>query len=669
MTCTHRIAPQSIALRRAALAAACATLWSTAQAAGVPGPAFPVFDTAAQVKALCDSGLADARARLKALEQRAPDASWPAAADDLYANFEDAAGPIYLISNVHPKPEVRSAAEACEQRWQDFSSSLAQNTALYRAAKAVRPADPIDAEFLKRQIEAADDAGVGLPPKQRARAKQISDRISALSQLFDRRIRDANVKLPFTEAELAGVPPGVWQKAPRDKQGRVLLGLDYPTYVPVITYADSAVARERMWRAKQNEGGDANLRTLDEIVNLRREYAALFGAPSYADFTLRRTMAGTLVSAESFLGDVKAAVEDRERKDVEDMRAAKARDAGRPVADTPFHRWDSAYYGEKLLRERHAIDQEAFRPYFPPQASLQFTMRLVEKLMGVKYTRVEGLTLWHPDVQAYTVSDAASGNPIAALYVDLYPREGKYGHAAVWSFRSGATRLDRVPQAALVVNFDRNGLTLEELETLLHEFGHSVHSNLSATRHASAAGTSVLQDFVEAPSQMLEDWVYDANVLKLFQEVCPECKPVPADLLAKANAARSHGKGLMVARQHLYASYDLALHGPKTSKAMPLWAAMEGATPLGHVQGTRFPAGFAHIAGGYAAGYYGYLWSLVVATDLRTAFAADRLDPKVGARYRSIVLANGGQRPPQELVREFMGRDFNSKAFFDELKR
>jgi thimet oligopeptidase len=294
-------------------------------------------------------------------------------------------------------------------------------------------------------------------------------------------------------------------------------------------------------------------------------------------------------------------------------------------------------------------------------------MRLAERLFGIRYERAQA-TLWHPEAQAYAVIDAATNRPIASLVVDLYPRAGKYNHAAVWSYRNGATRIGRTPQAALVVNLDRQGLTLEELETLLHEFGHALHNNLSNTRYTAQAGTSTLDDFAEAPSQMLEDWVYDKRVLATFTEVCPACKPVPPAMIEQARAARDHAKGTFFARQHLYASYDLALYGGQPSEPMALWASMEGATPLGHVAGTRFPAGFSHVASNYAAGYYGYLWSLVVAMDLRTAFAADRLDPSVGLRYRRIVLGAGGQRPPEALVRDFLGRETTSRAFFGYLK-
>jgi thimet oligopeptidase len=289
-------------------------------------------------------------------------------------------------------------------------------------------------------------------------------------------------------------------------------------------------------------------------------------------------------------------------------------------------------------------------------------------MMGVRYRRVDAAA-WHPEVQAYVVSDAASGRRLGTLWVDLYPRAGKYNSAAVWPLRSSSTLLGRDSQAALVVNFDRTGLTLDELETLLHELGHAVHDNLSATRYVLQAGTTVERDFVETPSQMLEDWVYDKRVLALFAEVCPRCEPVPDALVEKADAARHFAKGIAQSRQHLYASYDLALYGPQPPDPLELWERMEGATPLGHVRETMFPAGFSHIAGGYSAGYYGYLWSLVVAMDLRTAFAADKLSPEVGLRYRNTVLGQGGQKPAQELVHDFLGRDSNSKAFFDYLRK
>jgi thimet oligopeptidase len=648
------------------LLGACA---GAAGAASWPGRSFPHFETPAQVQVACDKGLASANQRLKALEKRAPNAGWLAASDDLNAFIEDASYPIGFLSNVHPNQAVRDAAQACELRWQDFLSSLGLNEKLYRAASKLEPKDAIDREAKRLTLEAFEDSGVALPADKRPRAKQLLDRITDLGLQFDKNIRDDGTKVAFTEAELQGVPENVWKNAKRDDAGRILLGLDYPSYLPLMQNAENAAARERIWRAKTNEGGDGNLKLLGEIAQLRREYARLFGFTSYADFTLRRRMAVDTARTSKFLDEVKAAVIESEKRDLAELREAKAKHLNQPLDATRLERWDVPFYTERVRRERYAVDQEAFRQYFPPQESLHFVMKLAERMFGIRYARVDGQKLWHPEVQAYQVSDAETGKPLAGLLVDLYPRDGKYNHAAVWSYRNGATRNDRIPQAALVVNFDRKGLTIDELETLLHEFGHALHNNLSATRYAQQAGTGVLRDFVEAPSQMLEDWVYDKRVLKVFAEVCPACKPAPEELIDKAKVAKDYAKGSFTARQHLYASFDLALHAADAPEPMALWAKMEGATPLGHVLGTKFPAGFGHVAGGYAAGYYGYLWSLVVAMDLRTAFDADHLDPLVGRRYRSVILANGGQRPPQELVNEFLGRETNSKAFFDYLRK
>jgi thimet oligopeptidase len=635
----------------------------------LPGPPFPVFESPKALEAACDRGLVRARGALSALEMRPADAAWLAGSDDLNAQIEDDGQALWFLQNVHPDKAIRDASEACELRWQDFLSTMGQSEPLYRAAKQVQPADAIDAEFRKSTLETLEDSGVGLAPEARARAKAISDRLTALNQDFARHLRDDKIRLPFAEVDLKGVPEAVWKTAPQDDQGRRLLGLDYPVSIPVIELAESALVRERMWRAFVSRGGTENLKLLKVIVELRHEYAGLFGFASYADFVMQRRMAGSAAAVDRFLASVRGALVDREARELKELKAAKAEHLQLPVGSVRIDRWDVRFYAERIRQQRYSVDQEAFRPYFPPRESLSFALRVIEKMMAVKYTPVAEAPRWHPDVFAFAVSDAASGKSLATLYVDLFPREGKYGHAAVFPLRSESARLGRASQAALVVNLNAKGLTLDELETLLHELGHSVHNNLSTARHSSQAGTAVKLDFVEAPSQMLEDWVYHPEVLMVFREVCPHCQPVPADLLQKADRARRYGKGVYYSRQWLQAAYDMKLYGAQVQDPLRLWIEMESQTPLGYVDGTTFPAGFAHVAGGYAAGYYSYLWSEVVAIDLRTAFGANRLDPAVGVRYRNSVLAEGGQRPAQDLVRGFLGREVDPKAFFDELAK
>ena len=631
---------------------------------------FPKFDRGPQVASACTTGLEGAMLRLKELEKRKAGADWLKGWEALYNWEEDQSGPLIFLQNVHPNADVRAEAEKCEQRWNDFQVGLAMNELVYQGAKqsAAVLKDPVDKRAAQLALEGFEDSGVALSKDKQAKAKAIADQLATLGQQFNHNIRDAHVRVAFTEAELKGVPDAVWKDRTREPDGKVALPIDGPAYATVMQTAEDAGARERLWRAKTNEGGPDNLKVLAQIEQLRLDQARLFGFASYDEFVLRRRMVESTAHAAKFLDDVHAAVVDEDAHNVIELRQAKARHLGQTLDATRLQRWDTMFYSERILRDRFAVDDEAFRPYFPPQESLRFVMRVAEKMYGVRYDKAD-TAAWAPEVQVWAVTDVASNRKIATLYVDPYPREGKYNHAAVWNLRNGATDVPRQAQSALVVNFDRRGLTLRELETLMHEFGHTLRNNLSATRFASDAGENVVQDFAEAPSQMLEDWVYDKKVLKVFQEVCAGCKPLPDELVDKSRAAREFGKGMQVARQQLYAAYDLALHGPGAPDPMDTWEKMEGATSLGYVPGTTFPTGFAHIAGGYGSGYYGYLWSQAVAADLRTAFLGDKLDPKVGARFRATVLGEGAQKPAQQVVKDFLGRDGGSQAFFEYLRK
>jgi thimet oligopeptidase len=274
--------------------------------------------------------------------------------------------------------------------------------------------------------------------------------------------------------------------------------------------------------------------------------------------------------------------------------------------------------------------------------------------------------VWHPDVRYFDVLDAKSGKFLSGFYLDLYPREGKYNHAAAFPIRGASRLARRTPLAALVTNFDRKGLDQGELETMMHEFGHVLHNVLSVTDYNPDAGTAVKLDFAEAPSQMFEEWARREQPLELFREVCPECPHLTHEEIAQLQAARKYGQGIRYARQWLFATFDMAL---STDPRPPLavWTELEAATPLGHVEGTMFPASFSHIASNYAAGYYGYMWSEVLALDMLTPFRKDMLDPKVGLAYRAKVLSQGGQREEADMVRDFLGREPSSEAFFEEI--
>jgi thimet oligopeptidase len=281
---------------------------------------------------------------------------------------------------------------------------------------------------------------------------------------------------------------------------------------------------------------------------------------------------------------------------------------------------------------------------------------------------------WADEVRYYDVFDRAPqgskeahGAFLGGVYLDLYPREGKYNHAAAFPVRMVSTLSGHKPVSALVANLDRAGLTHDELEVLLHEFGHVLHGVLSKARYADQGGTNVKRDFVEAPSQMFEEWTRHAEPLHLFAEVCPECPQLSAQTVERLRQARLFGIGIRYARQWQYASYDMVLHTDTPPDPLKAWIDIERKSRLGYVEGTLLPASFGHLVGGYAAGYYGYMWSEVLALDMLSAFHGKLLDPKEGMRFRKTILEQGGQRPPQQLVENFLGRKPNSDAFFAEI--
>jgi thimet oligopeptidase len=587
--------------------------------------------------------------------------------NDLQIMVEDAIGPIYLLGSVSPDKAVRDAAEPCLVKYTAFNTDLLQSEKLFVRVRDSKPANPSETKLRKDLIDGFEDSGVALPPDKRARAKAIADRIEAVRQEFDRDVRDDPTRVTMTPEDMAGMPESylkAHEKA-KDASGNYVLTLKSPSYVPFLTNAKSEAARERYYRAKLAEGGVKNLDRMQEIYALRKELAGLHGLPTYAHYSLRRKMAGTPETVNKFLADVKSAVTELEKKDIEELRVEKAKDIGKPLAETKINRWDVAYYQERVRKERYSVDQEKLRKYFPTDKAVEFALLVSQKLYGMKFTprKVEA---WHPDVTYFDVHDAKTGKFVSGFYLDLFPREGKYGHAAAFPVRGVSTVAGRTPVSVLVANLNREGLDQEEMRTLFHEFGHVLHGVLSRAAWNSQAGTSVKVDFVEAPSQMFEEWGRREQPLALMKQVCPACPVLSSEEIARLESARKYGQGSRYARQWLYAAFDMSL-AQDPQPPLAVWKRLEEATPLGHVEGTMLPASFSHLTAQYGAGYYGYMWSEVLALDMLAPFAKDMLDPKVGIRYRDTILSQGGQREEMDMVRAFLGRAPSPNAFFSEI--
>lgn len=601
--------------------------------------------------------------------QAASNAGWFKAWNRFNADIENYANPMGFLSNVAPDAAFRKAADDCQVQVSQFYTDLYQNKKIYQQFKNSRAFDAISAKLRQDMLTAFEDTGINLTAPQQARYKAIAKQLEELAQTYDRNVRDNDTRLTFSPSQLKGLPQSYIDQLKKDDKGNYLLGFEYPEYQPFMRQAADDDARKRYYYEFTRRGGQDNLTILKQMIDLRHEMAGLFGYTSYADYVIRNNHAKSAAAVNAFLASVKKDIVPLQQKELLELQQFKAKTLGIPLQQAKIQPWDISYWSEKYRKTYFDINQEALREYFPTEASLKWLLAITEQLYGIKFTEANA-PIWSPEVRYLRVTDQKTGHFIGGLYLDLYPRDGKYGHAAVWSVYGKSTELQRTPVSALVTNFNRKGLTHDELETFVHEFGHAMHGLLSNTRYISHSGTSVERDFVEAPSQMYEEWSLNLQSLGKLADYCsPACPRVDAPLQKKLVAAHNYGQGGFYARQLLYAQYDMKIHGPEAPRLDPMtvWRNMESEGPLGSLEGNQFPGQFGHLVGGYGAGYYGYMWSQVVALDMLSAFGKNLMDPRVGARYRQTILSQGSQKPAEQLIRDFLGRNPSNRAFLDEI--
>src|SRR5438094_1474943 len=513
----------------------------------------PVY-SAEELSGTAARALAEARERVAAIEALPLEGLSAEAVFDAWdamsIAIEDAFGPIWLLNSVHPDPAVRDAADRVVIDESVFMTELFQNETLYERVRGVTAATVAQRQYRKDLLEAFEDSGVSLAPEKRQRFRVISERLTELSQELSKNIRENKSVLRFTPAECDGLPASYLERVQKD-DGNVLVGFDYPDYVPFMMNAKDEEARRRYYLAYTNRGTPRNIEILDEIVALRKEIAELYDVPSFAHYVTKRRMVGDPETVTSFLDEVKAAVTEAELRDLGILAEKKAEMTGLAVEQADIERWDVLYYRERVREQRYDIDQEPLRRYFPTMPTLQWLLDISERLYALRFEEAR-VAVWHDDVLYLDVKDAQSGELIGGIYLDLYPRPDKYKHAAAWPVRGVSRRAVRKPISVLVANLNRDGLTHSELETLLHEFGHVLHGVLSDTEYNQHAGTSVERDFVEAPSQMYEEWASRMESLGLMRNHCSSCPVIDESLVKRLRAASKFGSGIDYGRQHLY---------------------------------------------------------------------------------------------------------------------
>ncbi len=628
--------------------------------------------TADDLTARCRSEIALARTeaeQLAALSVATP-AEVVSAYDALFSRLGEVTARTSLARSVHPDAAVRDTAERCEQEAEALATELSLDPRLYHLLRGIDASglDGVSRYLLEKALRDFRRAGVDRDDATRARVRELRDELVRIGQEFGRNIRDDVRRLPLDPADLDGLPDDFRRAHPPGPDGKVTLTTDNTDYVPFITYARSRSAREALWRLYRLRAHPANLPVLSRLLERRAELARLLGYPSWAAYATEDKMIASDRAAAELIARVTAAAEGRMRRDFAQLQAM----AEREWPGGGVEPWDSAYLQERVKQEQHDVDARQVRRYFEYRRVKDGALRLVGRLFGVEFRPVPDARSWHPEVDVLDVFDAGDGERrLGRVYLDMHPREGKYKHYAQFTLSSGVEGV-RLPEGALVCNFPRPGaepalLEHDEVRTFLHELGHLLHHVLGGhTRYAAHSGVATEWDFVEAPSQMLEEWVWDPVALADFARDVDTGTPIAPELVARMRAADEFGKGLWVRQQMFYAALSLELHRRDPAELDPTQVVAElqrAYTPFRHVEGTFFHASFGHLEG-YSALYYTYMWSLVIAKDLFGAFrAAGISDRPTALRYRRTILEPGGSRPAADLVRDFLGRPFSFDAF------
>ena len=614
-----------------------------------------------------------------------------------------ASGEHGFLTYVSADTALREAALEAEQRLDTYGTSIGFREEIAAAVRAyaetaeARALDGVPARLLAHTQRDHRRNGFALDAERRARVQALKERLVGLGIEFRRNIDEYEDALLLPREGLRGLPDSYierLQSVETAEGTRYRVSLDYPEFYPFLEAAEDESLRRALFLKNHNRAAEVNLPLLAEAIGIRHEIAETLGYPSWDAYVIETKMAGSPQTALDFLVDLERQVRVKADGDFEELQAEKRRHLAsmaasmgeRGDADARLEIWDWRYYQQRVMRERYQVDQFAVAEYFPLDAVLDGLFEVYQRLVGVRFVPVAETQAWHEDVRLYAVEDAEDGQHtghfIGHFYMDLHPRPDKYGHAAAFTLRPGRALPGGGYQstaAAIVANFTKPSaespslLRHSEVETLFHEFGHILHQVMTRSPYVRFAGTNVQRDFVEAPSQMLEHWVWEPSVLRGFTRHVRTGEPLPETLLAQMVAAKNVGSGLHYLRQIFFARLDLAYHDAGAVKDTDALAeAFHGITGFPFPAGTHFQAGFGHLFG-YDAGYYGYLWSQVFGDDMATRFEQARIEggpageAAVGRDYRRSILEAGGTQDGDALVRAFLGREPSNAAFLREI--
>jgi thimet oligopeptidase len=608
------------------------------------------------------------------------------ALDDIAQHLDKETGLVQFLGYVSTDAAVREAGQAAEEQVGNWQIEAGKREDLYKAVSAYADTKPKlggeEARLLEFTMRDYRRAGMALPAEKRKELLDIQKEVTRLGVEFSKNIADDETVVMATAEELKGAPKDFVERLPRSG-GLCLVGMSTPIYTVVQEQCENEKTRQEAWLAYKRRAGKKNVAVLEKILKLRAQAAQMLGYADVVDYETEVRMAKNEAAVREFYAKLRPMVREKAERDFEELQEAKRRHTGDEKA--VLRPWDYSFYKNVLLREKYAVDSEKVREYFPMEAVVEGLFKITQSLYGLEYrdaTAKAGTTerpLWHPDVKLYEVYDKASGKMLGEFYIDLYPRDNKYSHAAQWPLVQHKVWADGhtdTPLAALVCNFPKptpekpSLMAHRDVETFFHEFGHCLHTILSEAHYNRFAGTTVERDFVEAPSQMFENWVWSADVLKTFARHYKTGEPLPKAMVDGMLAARYLGSGIDAEQQFYYGLTDIAYHSAKDGVVDTTMVGQElfgQVTPYEPPAQSYYQASFTHLVG-YQAGYYGYMWSLVYACDMFQRFKElGMLSPEAGKYYREKILSRGGTMDGLDLVRGYLGREPKMDAFLEHL--
>ena len=609
------------------------------------------------------------------------------ALDDLNFQIGRASDRLGLIEQTSTNAAVRDAATDAIKKLSEWSVGIDYREDVYAAVKAYAATQPLltgeDKKLFDETLRDYRRAGLDLPKTQRDAVEKLRKELTALETDFENNVTKATKALKFTKAELTGVPVDFLSQ-----QG-IQTGPDEYTlkanvtfhYIMVEDNAKLEATRRKMMVAQCNLARTENIPLLQKILVCRDDLAHRLGYANYADYATEVRMVKNAATAIEFEEKLKAGLQPKFDAELAEFRQLKIKETG--DANATINVWDWRYFANELKKTKYNVDAEQLRVYFPMNRVLDGLFTIYQRIFGLKFERVEPPYKWVDDLQLYTVADAKTGEPLGLFYLDLFPREGKYNHFAQFGIVEGKRLADgryQRPVCALVCNFpppqpDKPSLmSHDEVETIFHEFGHAMHTILTRAKFSRFAGTSVPRDFVEAPSQMLENWPWDKKVLDSFAaDYRDPSKKIPPEILNQLKASRLATMGMFYRRQLSFGLMDLALHtqihATNAEEMLPLANQFLSDVSLPVPPDTAFVAYFGHIIG-YGAGYYGYAWADAIAADMATVFEQSPdgfFDKTAGMRMREEIYSVGDSRDINVSIEKFLGRPRSLEPFLEKI--